>query len=61
TLDHEIINVPAGESRLQVVTVTADPDELQQPSHAIVFSLQAEQDERIRLERDTRFLGDIRR
>lgn len=61
TLDREIINVPAGESRLQVVTVTVDADELQQPSHTIVFTLQAEQDERIRLERDTRFLGDIRR
>lgn len=61
TLDREIINVPAGESRLQVVTVTVDADVLQQPSHTIVFTLQAEQDERIRLDRDTRFLGDIRR
>lgn len=61
TLDHEFISVPAGESRHQVVTVTVESDQLQQPSHPIVFSLQAEQDERIRLDRDTRFLGDTRR
>ncbi|BBI63933.1 hypothetical protein HSBAA_52390 [Vreelandella sulfidaeris] len=61
TLDSNTINVPAGESRLKVVTVTANPDDLQQPSHNIVFSLQAQQNERIRLERETSFLGDIRR
>ncbi|TVP47046.1 MAG: cytochrome c oxidase accessory protein CcoG [Halomonas sp.] len=61
TMDRDTISVPAGESRHQVVTVTADPDALQQPSHTIVFSLQAQQDERIRLDRDTRFLGDTRR
>lgn len=61
TLDNRLLTVPAGESRLQVVTVTANPEELQQPSHSITFSLQAQQDERIHLERDTSFLGDIRR
>ena len=60
-LESNMIDVPAGESRLEVVTVTASPDELQQPSHDIVFTLQAQQDERIRLERDARFLGDMRR
>jgi len=60
-LDSDMINVPAGESRLEVVTVTANPDDLQQPSHDIVFSLQAQQDDRIRLDRDARFIGDIRR
>lgn len=61
TLDNRLLTVPAGESRLQVVTVTANPEELQQPSHSITFSLQAQQDERIHLERATSFLGDIRR
>lgn len=61
TLDHETINVPAGESRLQVVTATVDAEAIQQPSHTIVFLLQAQQDERIHLERETSFLGDIRR
>ncbi|HSP32364.1 MAG TPA: cytochrome c oxidase accessory protein CcoG [Halomonas sp.] len=61
TLDSRMISVPAGESRFEAVTVTANPDDLQQPSHAIVFSLQAQQDEDIRLDRETSFLGDIRR
>ncbi len=61
SLDDVTVSVPAGGSRLQVVTVLADPDDLQQPSHPITFTLQAQQDERIRLERETRFLGDIRR
>jgi cytochrome c oxidase accessory protein FixG len=60
-LDNTLIVVPAGESRLEVVTVTANPDDLQQPSHDIVFTLQAQQDDGIRLEREARFLGDIRR
>jgi polyferredoxin len=60
-LDNTLISVPAGESRLEVVTATVSPDDLQQPSHDIVFTLQAQQDDRIRLEREARFLGDIRR
>ncbi|OJA05476.1 cytochrome c oxidase accessory protein CcoG [Halomonas sp. QHL1] len=61
TLDSRTISVPAGESRFKAVTVTANPDDLQQPSHAIVFTLQAQQAADIRLERETSFLGDIRR
>lgn len=61
SLDSRSISVPAGASRLEVVTVTANPDDLQQPSHPIVFTLQAQQDADIRLERETSFLGDIRR
>ena len=61
TLDSSTISVPAGESRFEAVTVTANPDDLQQPSHPIVFTLQAQQDADIRLERETSFLGNIRR
>lgn len=61
TLDSSTISVPAGESRFEAVTVTADPDDLQQPSHPIAFTLQAQQDADIRLERETSFLGNIRR
>ncbi|GEN28637.1 ferredoxin [Halovibrio variabilis] len=61
TLDSDTINVPAGESRFEAVTVTANPDDIQQPSHPIVFTLQAQQDADIRIERETSFLGDIRR
>ena len=61
TLDSSTISVPAGESRFEAVTVTADPDDLQQPSHPIVFTLQAQQDADIRIERETSFLGNIRR
>jgi len=61
TLDSSTISVPAGESRFEAVTVTAEPDDLQQPSHPIVFTLQAQQDADIRLEREASFLGNIRR
>lgn len=61
TLDSSTISVPAGESRFEAVTVTAEPDDLQQPSHSIVFTLQAQQDADIRLEREASFLGNIRR
>ncbi|AYF34110.1 cytochrome c oxidase accessory protein CcoG [Vreelandella alkaliphila] len=61
TLDSASINVPAGESRIQVVTVLANPQDLSQPSHPITFVLQAQQDEQIRQEREARFLGNARR
>ena len=61
TLDSSVISVPAGESRFAAVTVTADPDDLKQPSHPIVFTLQAQQDKDIHIERETSFLGNIRR
>ncbi|MGM0833230.1 cytochrome c oxidase accessory protein CcoG [Halomonas qinghailakensis] len=61
TLDHTSISVPAGESRIQVVTVLANPQDLNQPSHPITFALQAVQDEQIRQEREARFLGNARR
>ncbi len=61
TLDNTSVSVPAGESRTQIVTVIAAPETLSQPSHPITFVLQAQQNEKIRQERETRFLGDIRR
>lgn len=61
TLDDVTINVPAGDSRFRVVTVIVDASDLSEPSHPITFTLQAQQDERIRTEREARFLGDIRR
>ncbi len=61
TLDNTSISVPAGESRIQVVTVLANPQDLSQPSHPITFVLQAQQDEQIRQEREARFLGNARR
>ena len=60
-LDSTSISVPAGESRIQVVTVLANPQDLSQPSHPITFVLQAQQDEQIRQEREARFLGNARR
>jgi cytochrome c oxidase accessory protein FixG len=60
-LDNTSLRVPAGESRTQVITVLADPASLSEPSHAITFTLQAQQDEQIRQTRETRFLSDIRR
>ncbi|WFE72957.1 cytochrome c oxidase accessory protein CcoG [Halomonas sp. M1] len=60
-LDDVVVSVPAGDSRLRVVTVLVDASDLSEPSHPIIFTLQAQQDERIRIEREARFLGDIRR
>jgi len=60
-LDNTSLRVPAGESRTQVITVLADPASLSEPSHAITFTLQAQQDEQIRQTREARFLSDIRR
>lgn len=61
TLDDITISVPAGDSRHRAVTVLVDADDLSEPSHPIIFTLQAQQDESIRSEREARFLGDIRR
>jgi cytochrome c oxidase accessory protein FixG len=60
-IDTESLRVPAGTSRLAVVQITADPEVLDRPSHPIHLALQSQQDERIALERETRFLGEIRR
>ncbi|TVM05386.1 MAG: cytochrome c oxidase accessory protein CcoG [Halomonas sp.] len=61
TLDQHSISVPAGESRSEVVTVTVDGDAIQQPSHDIVLTIESERDDSIRLDRDTRFIGELRR
>ena len=61
SLDRTSIEVPAGETRTQIVTVLADPAELREPSQSITFILQSQQDNTIRSERETRFLGDVRR
>ncbi|XUO87663.1 cytochrome c oxidase accessory protein CcoG [Halomonas sp. KM072] len=61
TLDRTSIEVPAGETRTQIVTALADPAELREPSQPITFILQSQQDNTIRSERETRFLGDVRR
>lgn len=60
-LDDIVISVPASDSRSQVITVLVDADDLTQPSHTITFTLQSQQDESIRIEREARFLGNIRR
>ncbi|MDI5986702.1 cytochrome c oxidase accessory protein CcoG [Halomonas sp. M4R5S39] len=60
-LDTDSIRVPAGESRQAVASITAAPDVIELPSHDIQLHLEAEGDERIRLTRDTRFIGQIRR
>ncbi|MDY7117607.1 cytochrome c oxidase accessory protein CcoG [Halomonas sp. SSL-5] len=61
TLDTDRIRVPASDSRQQVVTITAPADAIEQPSHAITLRLTAEQSPDISLEREARFLGDLRR
>ncbi|PMR76624.1 cytochrome c oxidase accessory protein CcoG [Billgrantia endophytica] len=60
-IDTDALRVPAGASRLFAVQVTADPEVLERPSHPIQLNLQSQQNERIALERDTRFIGEARR
>lgn len=60
-LDTESIRVPAGEARARPVTATVPADAISAPSHDIVFTLQATDNSQIRIERDARFLGEIRR
>jgi hypothetical protein len=60
SFDQHSIAVPAGESRQAVITVKADPDVIEKPSHSIVLTLEAEEDGSIHLERDTRFIGNLR-
>ncbi|MGM0520459.1 MAG: cytochrome c oxidase accessory protein CcoG [Pseudomonadota bacterium] len=60
-LDQDTISVPAGESRSEAITVTANADAITQPSHEIVLTIASELDNSIRLERDSRFIGDLRR
>ncbi|MCE0732890.1 cytochrome c oxidase accessory protein CcoG [Halomonas sp. G15] len=61
TLDTDSIRVPASDSRQRVITITAPGDAIEQPSHAITLRLTAEQSPDISLEREARFLGDLRR
>ncbi|WP_445003946.1 cytochrome c oxidase accessory protein CcoG [Halomonas mongoliensis] len=60
-LDTDRIEVPAGESRRAVVSITADPAVIDSPSHPITLRLEADNHPNITLERETRFLGEIRR
>ncbi|MFG6176576.1 cytochrome c oxidase accessory protein CcoG [Halomonas sp. THAF12] len=60
TLDTRRLSVPAGESRRLVVEATAPPTSLEHPSHEILLRLEAVDDPDIRLERDSRFIGDTR-
>ncbi|WP_282039516.1 cytochrome c oxidase accessory protein CcoG [Halomonas alimentaria] len=61
TLDTDSIQVPASDSRQRVITISAPGDAIEQPSHAITLRLTAEQSPDINLEREARFLGDLRR
>ncbi|CAM3935036.1 cytochrome c oxidase accessory protein CcoG [Vreelandella rituensis] len=61
TLDHKTLDVEAGESRLLVIDVTADEDVIEKPSHSIFLTIESQQDESISLEREIRFIGNIRR
>ncbi|NAW33914.1 cytochrome c oxidase accessory protein CcoG [Halomonas alimentaria] len=61
TLDTDSIQVPASDSRQRVITISAPGDAIEQPSHAITLRLTAEQSPDITLEREARFLGDLRR
>ncbi|XKH59707.1 cytochrome c oxidase accessory protein CcoG [Halomonas sediminis] len=61
TLDHKTLDVEAGESRLLVIDVTADEEVIEKPSHSIFLTIESQQDESISLERDIRFIGNIRR
>lgn len=60
-LDTDRIRVAAGESRQTVVEITVAPDVIEQPSHAIRLQLDAEENERIVMQREARFIGHIRR
>lgn len=60
SIDQQSISVAAGESRQSVVTVTADPEVADKPSHDILLTLEAKKDGSIHLERDTRFIGNLR-
>ncbi|MDT0502480.1 MULTISPECIES: cytochrome c oxidase accessory protein CcoG [unclassified Halomonas] len=61
TLDTESIRVPASDSRQRVVTITVPGEVIEQPSHAITLRLTAERSPDISLEREARFLGELRR
>lgn len=61
TLDTDSIQVPASDSRQRVITISAPGDAIEQPSHAITLRLTAEQSPDITLEREARFLGELRR
>ncbi|MCE8004284.1 cytochrome c oxidase accessory protein CcoG [Billgrantia ethanolica] len=60
-LDTETLRVAAGTTRLFAVQITAAPEVLTLPSHPIQLNLRSLDDERITLERDTRFIGEARR
>ena len=60
-LDTDTLRVAAGTTRLFAIQITAAPEVLTLPSHPIQLNLQSLDDERIALERDTRFIGEARR
>lgn len=60
-LDTRRLEVPAGASRQAVVSIIAPPEALESPSHPITLRLTAERAPDIALERETRFLGQLRR
>jgi polyferredoxin len=60
-LDTQSISVPGGESRRTAVEITVDPEVIEMPSHAIQLHLEAEDDDAISMEREIRFIGEIRR
>jgi cytochrome c oxidase accessory protein FixG len=60
-LDTDRLTVPAGETRRAVVAITADPEVIDRPSHPITLRLEADDHPRIALERETRFIGELRR
>ncbi|MDR5866631.1 cytochrome c oxidase accessory protein CcoG [Halomonas koreensis] len=59
-LDTERVSVPAGESRQLVIEATVPPASIELPSHEILLRLEAVDDPDIRLERDSRFIGETR-
>ncbi|QJQ97222.1 cytochrome c oxidase accessory protein CcoG [Halomonas sp. PA5] len=55
------VSVSAGSTRMAVIELTLAPDDIDLPSHPIQISLESLDDERITQQRETRFIGQIRR
>ncbi|WP_346796206.1 cytochrome c oxidase accessory protein CcoG [Halomonas sp. Bachu 37] len=60
-MDRQSLTVAAGESRLLIIDISADQEVIEQPSHSLTLHVMSQQDDNIRLERDIRFLGNLRR
>ncbi|MCG6657658.1 cytochrome c oxidase accessory protein CcoG [Halomonas campisalis] len=60
-LDTDTLSVPAGDSRSRAIQITADPEVLDRPSHPIQLQVTSQSDARVALERETRFIGEVRR